>query len=357
MLSTVPYMGISIARRNADLIDEKSVLSVADDMITTGLLSVGYSILMIGDAWIADKRKNGTLCCDTEKFPGGLSSLSKKLKERGITLGVLIGAGFKTENGRPGSFEHEYEDAQFLANEGVGYVACDFSFLPERIDRLTLIRRMGMALRAADVNMIYSVFSQEECFFNHIRSTAACAYRNTSFAKSAAVAFPPDEMAGYSASGCFFNCGEPVFDKSSAIAEVRTSIVTASLMSSPFIVECTPSELSEDALSILKNSSVLNILLDPEARPARRMNKSDSRVYTKFLDGNRYAAAFINLEETDRDIFLSSYDFGLNRDASLTVVAESVFDDESIRFDDYVTVNVKAGDARLYILTLEEADV
>ncbi|MBR6915731.1 MAG: glycoside hydrolase family 27 protein, partial [Clostridia bacterium] len=136
-------------------------MKTARAMVDRGFVKAGYRYLNIGDGWSAKERdeKTGSLFADAEKLGGSLRSLSVELGSLGIKLAIVTSGGTRTPNGYPGSFGHEYEDAEFFAENGVAMIAQDFSALPRRTDPVTMIRRTGLALRAAGDSIVYSVYA------------------------------------------------------------------------------------------------------------------------------------------------------------------------------------------------------
>ena len=167
-------------------------------MVDRGFVKAGYEYLNIGDGWAKRQRDeiSGSLLADEEKLGGTLRSLSDELSSLGIRLAITTSGGTKTPNGFPGSFGHEYEDASFYAENGVFMISQDFSSLPRRTDLVTMIRRTGMALRAAGDSIIYSVYTGKEDLTRYIRATGAHLYHLRPWLDATGVVFPPKEVLG-----------------------------------------------------------------------------------------------------------------------------------------------------------------
>ena len=166
-----PVMGWSTWYAFGGNLSEAKVLTVADLMVSTGLVDAGYEYLNLDDAWLAPMRDRfGRMQADPGRFPSGMKSLATKLGARGIRLGLYGDPGIRTcmgceytarrpcgppagpllllhdivaKIGRafcplhyspaarishcsgtaadPGQFEHEYDDAQTLAEWGVQF--------------------------------------------------------------------------------------------------------------------------------------------------------------------------------------------------------------------------------------------
>ena len=66
---------------------------------------------------------------------------------RKVLNSVCIPAQAHTCAGYPGSFEHEFVDAETFAEWGVDYLKYDYCYKPNAADGANLYKRMGMALR------------------------------------------------------------------------------------------------------------------------------------------------------------------------------------------------------------------
>ncbi len=344
-------MGISLCRTLGNNVTEETVISAANAMLANGMYDAGYRYIIIGDSWAEKCRVNGTLVPNEAKFPQGLKPIADYLHERGLKLGIVTSAGAMTQNGAPGCFDHEYQDAELFEAWGVDYISHDTVYLPQKAEVLTLIRRMGMALRAAGNNIMYSVFCDCDGMYQRIRATGANAFCTRLYAAANSVQLPDEVLAGYSGSYCFNNCGEITVNDSTELGSLRFQLTVASMMSALMIVDCDVEKLSEAQLAVLTNKAILDIDCDPEARPARRMGDG---VYCKFLDNNKYAVAFVNAcEEKQIRVFYAS-DFGLSWNAGYCCKAEPLFGGDAVCFDSCLSCELDAGDAQVYIMTLHD---
>ncbi len=356
MIQTSPPIMISVARTYGDDISKGKILSAARSMVERGLVDAGYKYLNIGDGWSEMTRdSNGDLRADAEKLGGSLADLASEISTLGISLAIVTSGGTSTPNGYPGSFGHEYEDAEFFTKSGVGLICHDFRSAPRRTDRVTLIRRMGMALRAAGDRTVYSVYAGDGDHVRMIRSTGAHLYRGSSFEDSDGVNVPPDETNGYSVPGSLYNCGEIVIKSSTNERSVKKDLITLATASSPITVDADVTMLSDGMIDLLCDRDIISVATDAECRPARMMADPPRAVYLKVLDNNRYAAAFINYGEERADVTFFAHDMGLTRDAARFIVAEEA-GGGGIRssFEDELTVSLEGGSAKLFILRLEK---
>ncbi len=356
MIRYSPPMAVNISSASREKLNSRTILDVADFMVKNGLVDAGYNIINIGDAWMAKVRNpdTGSIMCNKEKMGCSLQELTDELNTRGIGLGIVTGAGTRTPEGYPGSFEHEYADAEYFTNEGVAMICHDFSNLPRLVDTVTLIRRMSMALRAAGDKIYYSIFTPDDLFVQRIRTTGADSYHGRPYLESKNVMLPPPETNGRSGPGCLFDCGQLRIGHKKDARSVKRELITVVMASSPLTLRCDPSQLHPEILNIVKNPGAISVLNDPEVRPARIMNAEDGQVFFKVLDDGKYALALINDTERYMEVPFYAHDMGLTSDARMVLKAIDVFGGEIVYSEDHIAPDLEPGDSRLYILELVE---
>jgi|EP01043_Picozoa_sp_COSAG02_P023607 alpha-galactosidase len=98
--------------------------SVADSMVSSGLVAAGYNYLNVDDLWAADQRNvKGEITADAAKFPSGMPALAQYLKDRGMKLGLYTSRNVRTCSGKmPGSLGHEVIDAKTFAAMGAEFL-------------------------------------------------------------------------------------------------------------------------------------------------------------------------------------------------------------------------------------------
>ena len=73
-----------------------------------------------------------------------MKALSDYVHSKGLKFGMYSCCGVRTCANYPGSFEHEFVDAQTFADWGVDFLKYDFCYKPERANGEVLYRRMSM---------------------------------------------------------------------------------------------------------------------------------------------------------------------------------------------------------------------
>ena len=90
-------------------------------MLTPALL-IGNRYINLDDGWMSPMRDRfGRLQGDLSRFPSGIKWLASQMHSRSLKLGLYGCVGVRTCLGFPGQFEHEYQDAQTIAEWGVDW--------------------------------------------------------------------------------------------------------------------------------------------------------------------------------------------------------------------------------------------
>ncbi|KAL0010953.1 hypothetical protein SO802_006061, partial [Lithocarpus litseifolius] len=125
-------------------IDEWTVKTTADALISTGLAALGYKYINIDDCWEEGKRDwRGNLREKPSTFPSGIKGLADYVHAKGLKLGIYSDAGYKTySKTMPGSLGHEDIDARTFAEWGIDYLKYDNRYHDgsKPLDRYYLLR-------------------------------------------------------------------------------------------------------------------------------------------------------------------------------------------------------------------------
>jgi alpha-galactosidase len=123
-------------------VSDAAIRSLADEMVSTGLLAAGYDILWVDDGWPscaafsgapgvsscatpAPRGADGTIVPDATKFPSGISGVASYVHGLGLRLGIYSAPHAVTCGGYEGSLGNEALDAATFAAWGVDAVKMD----------------------------------------------------------------------------------------------------------------------------------------------------------------------------------------------------------------------------------------
>src|SRR5205807_429033 len=120
-LAQTPPMGWNSWNNFGCNVSEQLIRETADAMVSSGMLAAGYHYVNIDDCWQVSRAADGTIVADPARFPSGIKALADYVHSKGLKLGVYTDAGRLTCEKRPGSLDHELQDAKTYAAWGVEY--------------------------------------------------------------------------------------------------------------------------------------------------------------------------------------------------------------------------------------------
>jgi len=125
-LARTPPMGWNTWNKFACDVSEKLIEETADALVASGMKDAGYRYLVIDDCWQVARDSAGTIVADSVRFPHGIKAVADYVHGKGLLFGIYTDAGTKTCQGRPGTLDHEVQDARTYAAWGVDYVKEDW---------------------------------------------------------------------------------------------------------------------------------------------------------------------------------------------------------------------------------------
>jgi alpha-galactosidase len=155
-LAQTPPMGWNSWNKFACNVSEQLIRETADAMVSTGMKAAGYQYVNIDDCWQVSRDAQGTIVADSKRFPSGIKALADYVHSKGLKLGVYTDAGRLTCQKRPGSYEHELQDAKTYASWGVDYVKIDWCHA-EGLDPEVQYAKFRDALAQAGRPIVFSI--------------------------------------------------------------------------------------------------------------------------------------------------------------------------------------------------------
>jgi alpha-galactosidase len=125
-LAPTPPMGWNSWNKFGCNVSEQLIREMADAMVSSGMKSAGYQYVNIDDCWQVSRDSQGTIVADPKRFPSGIKALADYVHNKGLKLGIYTDAGRLTCQKRPGSYQHELQDARTYAQWGLDYVKVDW---------------------------------------------------------------------------------------------------------------------------------------------------------------------------------------------------------------------------------------
>ncbi|ERL63738.1 glycoside hydrolase family 27 protein [Schleiferilactobacillus shenzhenensis] len=136
-----PAMGWASWNHFRQDINEPIILDTARAMADSPLAAAGYEFINLDDCWqSSDRDINGELQFDAAAFPDGAQMIDQ-IHALGLKVSLYSSCGPMTCEDRPGSYGHEYRDAQTFANWGVDGLKYDYCHVVDQTTDETLLNK------------------------------------------------------------------------------------------------------------------------------------------------------------------------------------------------------------------------
>lgn len=369
MLAQRPPMGWNTWNTFGKDINEALIRESADAFIDNGLKDAGYEYLVIDDCWSEYNRDPVTdrIVPHHEKFPNGMKVVADYVHSKGLKFGMYSCDGVRTCADYPGSFDHEFLDAQTFAEFGVDYLKYDNCYKPNNADGPSLYRRMAMALRASGREILFSACNWgTDDVWTWIRGAGAHMYRSTGDINDSAasyrnIALSQADKFGYSAPGCYNDIdmltvgmyGKGLVGSVGCNdADYRSQFALWCMYSAPLMLGCDIRHMNKQTLELVTNRELIAIDQDGECRPPiirKCIWDENSLIMLKMLENNEYAIGFFNMGEKDKSLPMMFNEFGLPAHSGYGFKVKNLFTGEDEGFyKEYMRISVQAHDCAVY---------
>lgn len=388
-LAQLPPMGWNSWNTFGWQINEQLIFEMADLMASQGYREAGYEYLVIDDCWsLRERGKDGRIVPDPEKFPNGMKAVADYVHSKGLKFGMYSCAGVRTCAGYPGSYDHEFVDAQTFADWGVDFLKYDFCNFPQSGNCKARYLTMSMALKATGREILFSAcnWGMEEPG-EWMRAIGAHMYRSTGDIMDNFVSFTDivkSQLNKLCMSGnhCFNDMdmltvgmegkGNVGLGKVCSYEEYRLQFVLWCLCGVPLMMGADLRSLAPEYRALMLNPALLRINQDAECRPpyiVRRdsvciPNPDDAQapwthpadtafVLLRHLTDNEFALFYANLSDADAEVHCEMADMGLPVTGGVALDMTDVFSGEHLGPQkDSFNPHIKAHDCRLFLCHL-----
>jgi alpha-galactosidase len=155
-LAMTPPMGWNSWNKFGCGVSEQLIRETANAMVSSGMRDAGYRYVNIDDCWQVKRDDTGTIVADPAKFPSGIKALADYVHSKQLKLGIYTDVGTLTCEGRPGSLNHEFQDAKTYASWGIDYVKADWCHA-EGLDPKIQYAKFRDALAQAGRPIVFSI--------------------------------------------------------------------------------------------------------------------------------------------------------------------------------------------------------
>ncbi|KAJ8761530.1 hypothetical protein K2173_001665 [Erythroxylum novogranatense] len=268
-LARTPPMGWSSWNHFQCYVDETTVKTTADALVSTGLAALGYKYVNIDDCWAEENRdSNGNLRARHSTFPSGIKALADYVHSRGLKLGIYSDAGYASCSKKmPGSLWREEQDARTFAQWGVDYLKYDNCY-HDGSNPQERYARMSFALRKAGRPILYSICEWGEEYPAKWAGWYGNAWRTTGDIKDSwesltSIADENNKWGRYAGPGRW---NDPdmleVGNGGMSLEEYRSHFSIWALMKAPLVIGCDVRSAGKETLRILSNKEVIEVNQD-----------------------------------------------------------------------------------------------
>lgn len=372
MLAKTPPMGWNSWNTFGPDINENVVMEMTDLMVEKGYKDAGYEYVVIDDCWaMRERNEKGELVPDPEKFPHGMKYLADYIHSKGMKFGIYSAAGVRTCAGYPGSYGHEYEDAEMFASWGVDYLKYDKCHFAGSADTRNAYMTMSMALRATGRDIVFSGCTVgENDPHEWMRSAGAHLYRSTKDIFDSPESFRHNFTQQYnkfsqSGPGCFNDIDMLIVGMRGTgnVARIGGCSDEAYKMhfalwcfwGAPLMLGADLRKLDDFCHELLTNKELIRLNQDPECRPPyiderqRYHNLNKRLAGIKMLDNNEFALGLFNYsDDVELEVLAYFDDLGIPSGKGIGLELTDIFTGETFTKFDFYTPKLPAMTCKIY---------
>jgi len=315
-----PTMGWSTWNTFALKINEGVICGQADEMVRLGLDKAGYKYVNIDDGFWDGRDANGNLRINNKMFPHGMKYVADYIHGKGLKAGIYSDAGDNTCGSDDGTKAygvnvglagHEYQDCKLYFNDwGYDFIKVDYCGGAHMgLDERNQYTRIGNAIKRCEKE------TGRRIVFNVCRwaypgtwiSSVADSWRTTGDIYDAWKSYKGIikenlYIQAYTGGGHYNDMDMLELGRSQTLDEDRTHMAYWCIASSPLLIGCDLSKLSDQSLALLKNTDLIAMNQDVLGLGAPVVQRQgDVYVVAKDMEqlhGSKRAVVVMNL--TDR---------------------------------------------------------
>jgi alpha-galactosidase len=303
-------MGWNSWNKFACNVSEQLIRETADAMVSSGMQAAGYQYVNIDDCWQVSRDAQGAIVADPKRFPSGIKALADYVHSKGLKLGVYTDAGRLTCQKRPGSYEHEVQDAKTYASWGVDYVKIDWCHA-EGLDPEVQYAKFRDALAQAGRPIVFSIcnwgvkapWSWGPATGNLWRTTGDI---NDTYDRMSVIGFSQNGLEKFAGPG---HWNDPdmleVGNGGMKRDEYRTHMALWALLAAPLLAGNDLRSMTQETKEMLTNAEVLAVDQDAKGVQGHRVwDEGPLEIWVKPLANGSHAVGLFNRGESSLKITL-----------------------------------------------------
>jgi len=318
-LAKTPPMGWNSWNLFAEKVDDQTVRTMADAMVSSGMKDAGYIYVNIDDTWEGVRDANGVLGTN-HKFPD-MKALADYVHSKGLKIGIYSGPGPRTCGGYPASYGYEEQDAKMYAGWGIDYLKYDWCSAGTiyKNDKLQPVyQKMGQALHDTGRPIVFSLCEYglgdvqkwgPEVGGNLWRTTGDIRDEWNSMLDNIHKQVP---TAAYAGPG---HWNDPdmleIGNGHMSDDEYRTHMSLWALTAAPLLAGNDIRKMTDATKSILLNKEVIAVDQDPLGKQASPVKNGNLESWVKPLKDGGVAVGVVNLDSAPANATVKAGDLGL----------------------------------------------
>ena len=318
-LAKTPPMGWNSWNLFAEKVDDQTVRTIADAMVSSGMRDAGYIYVNIDDTWEGTRDAQGNLSTN-HKFPD-MKALADYVHSKGLKIGIYSSPGPRTCGSYPGSYGHEEQDAKMFAAWGIDYLKydwCSASTIYKNEELQPVYQRMGAALQSTKRPIVYSLcqYGMEnvekwgsDVGGNLWRTTGDIRDEWDSMIDNIHKQVPTAPYAGPG------HWNDPdmleIGNGHMSDDEYRTHMSLWALTAAPLLAGNDIRSMSDATKSILLNKEVIAIDQDSLGKQASPTKNGDLETWIKPLADGGVAVGVVNLGGSSTSVTVNAKDLGV----------------------------------------------
>jgi len=320
-LARTPPMGWNSWNKFASRVDDATVRTIADAMVSSGMRDAGYVYINIDDTWEAGRDAQGNIQTN-KKFPD-MKALADYVHSKGLKLGIYSSPGPNTCAGYEGSYGHEEQDARTYAAWGIDYLKYDWCgarnlYTDEEMQAVYQI--MGDALLKQKRPIVYSLCQYgRQDVWKWGAEVGGNLWRTTGDIRDAwdsmtRIGFNQNDLAPYAKPG-HWNDPDMLEIGNGAMTndEYKTHMSLWAILAAPLLAGNDLRSMTPEILAILTNKEVIAVDQDKLGKQGQRAWQSgEQEIWTRSLSGGAIAVAFFNRANSEAKVTLRTADLKLN---------------------------------------------
>jgi alpha-galactosidase len=319
-LAMTPPMGWNSWNLFAGKVDDATVRTMADAMVSSGMRDAGYVYINIDDTWQGVRDAQGVLQ-PNHKFPD-MKALADYVHSKGLKLGIYSSPGPRTCAGYPGSYGHEEQDAKTYAAWGVDYLKydwCSASMVYQDKDLQPVYQKMGAALKETNRPIVFSLCEYglgkvetwgPQVAGNLWRTTGDIRDEWASMIENIEKQVPTAPYAGPG------HWNDPdmleIGNGHMTDDEYRTHMSLWALTAAPLLAGNDLRSMSDTTKSILMNKEVIAVDQDKLGKQASPAKNGDLETWVKPLADGSVAVGVVNMGGAEAKASINASDLHLN---------------------------------------------